>query len=47
MSYQIKIAAVHDQSWADWLGEAKMNTEQLPDGTLITTMTVDTGDPAR
>ncbi len=47
MSYQIKIAAVLDQSWADWLGEAKMSAEQLPDGTLITTLTVDSGDPSR
>ncbi len=46
MSYQIKIAAVLDQSWSDWLGEVKMNTEQLQDGTLITTLTVATGDPA-
>ncbi len=47
MSYQIKIAGILDQSWADWLGEAKMITEHLPDGTRITTLTIDTGDPAR
>jgi hypothetical protein len=30
MNYQIKIAEVLNQSWADWLGEGKMVTKQLP-----------------
>ncbi len=46
MSYQIKIAAVLDQSWSDWLGEVNMTTDQLQDGTKITVLTVDTDDPA-
>ncbi len=47
MSYQIKIAAVLDQSWSDWLGEVNMITEQLETGDWITTLTINTGDPAR
>ena len=46
MSYRIKIAGGLDQSWSDWLGEVKMVPEQLQDGTSITTLTIDTDDPA-
>ncbi len=46
MNYQIKIAAVLDQSWSDWLGKVNMATDQLQDGTRITILTVDTNDPA-
>ncbi len=47
MSYRIKIAQVLDQSWSDWLGEVKMVTEPTHDGTLITTLIVDTDDSAQ
>lgn len=47
MSYQIKIAAVLDQSWSDWLGKVNMTTDQLQDGTRITTLTLETDDPAQ
>ncbi len=46
MSYQIKIAAVLDQSWSDWLGKVNITTDQLQDGTQISILTVDTNDPA-
>jgi hypothetical protein len=47
MNYQIKIAGMLDQSWADWLGSIKMDSEQLEDGSIITTLIVDADDQAR
>ena len=47
MNYQIKIAGVLDQSWADWLGSLDMASEQVEDGSMITTMTVEADDQSK
>ncbi len=44
MIYQIKIAGRLDQSWADWLGDVRINPEPQNDGSIITILTVDVAD---
>ncbi len=44
MIYQIKIAGALDRSWSDWLGNIKITSEKREDGSLITTLTVNSAD---
>ena len=47
MNYQIKIAGVLDESWSDWLGSMKMVSEQVEDGSMVTTVTVKADDQSK
>ncbi len=47
MKYQIKIAGVLDQSWADWLGRMEMSSEQAEDGSMVTILTVKADDQSK
>jgi hypothetical protein len=44
MIYQIKLKGELDQSWSDWLGEVEITSEQADDGSVITTILVNTAD---
>jgi hypothetical protein len=44
MVYQIRIAGVLDQSWADWLGCLKITSDVQDDGSVVTTLTVNVAD---
>lgn len=44
MIYQIKLKGELDQSWADWLGEVEITSEQAEDGSVITTILVNAAD---
>lgn len=44
MVYRIKIAGALDQSWSDWLGNAKIVSESQDDGSTITTLVVELTD---
>jgi hypothetical protein len=44
MIYRIKTKGVLDQSWSDWLGNAKMNSNQVEDSPTITTLMVGAAD---
>jgi hypothetical protein len=44
MVYQIRIAGVLDQNWADWLGCLQIASESQSDGSIVTTLTVDVAD---
>jgi hypothetical protein len=44
MVYQIKIKGNLDQSWFDWLGQVEIVSEMQDDGSITTTLTVDTAD---
>lgn len=44
MIFHIRIAGVLDQSWSDWLGNAKINSEPQENGTIVTMLTVSLKD---
>ena len=44
MVYQIRIKGVLDQTWSNWLGNVGIQTNQMEDGGVITTLTVDLMD---
>lgn len=44
MVYQITIKGNIDKSWFDWLGQVEIFSELQSDGSVITTLMVDTED---
>jgi hypothetical protein len=44
MVYQIKVKGKLDQSWSDWLGNARVTSEFDENGLMITTLTVELPD---
>lgn len=46
MIYQIKVQGHLDQSWSDWLGGVGIVSDMMEDGSVITTLTLDTADQA-
>jgi hypothetical protein len=44
MLYQIKVRGKLDQSWSDWLGDARITSELEENGTMVTTITMELAD---
>jgi hypothetical protein len=44
MIYQIKVIGMLNHSWSEWLGGIQMSSEDLADGSVLTTLTVDATD---
>jgi hypothetical protein len=44
MIYQLKVKGELDQSWSAWLGSCQIDTQFQPDGSVMTTLTVDAVD---
>ncbi len=44
MIFRIRVVGTLDQSWSDWLGNARMVSEPQKDNSVITSLTVDLAD---
>jgi hypothetical protein len=44
MLYQIKVKGKLDQSWSDWLGNARIASELEENGSMVTTLTIELAD---
>ncbi len=44
MIYRIMIKGTLDQSWSDWLGNVEITTDQLSNGSMVTTISMDAAD---
>jgi len=44
MIYQLIVNGALAQSWSEWLGNCQIGTEFQPDGSVVTTLTVDAVD---